>query len=228
MDFTLSSTPKNPTIILGFPGIGLVGPIVTEFLVEHMKTTQLGTFVYDNLPATAAIHKGKLVHPMSIHYSKGHNIIVLYTILNMHDHEWDVSNAVNKLAEEVQAKELIVIDGANTIGADAKQLFCFGDEKLQALGATPLKESVITGVTGSLLLTAENVNCIFAGVEQNTPNAHAAARVVEFLDTYLGLRVDTKPLKKQAVEFEQKLSSVMQQGKQALDEKEKRRMDYLG
>ena len=36
--------PKGATIIEGFPGYGLVGPITTEFLIDHLKTEQIGEF----------------------------------------------------------------------------------------------------------------------------------------------------------------------------------------
>ncbi|MBR9703757.1 hypothetical protein GOV10_06965, partial [Candidatus Woesearchaeota archaeon] len=52
--------PKGVTIIEGFPGFGLVGPITTEFLIDHLKTEQIGRFIYDDLPATIAIHDGKV------------------------------------------------------------------------------------------------------------------------------------------------------------------------
>ena len=61
IDYVLTKEPKGVTIIEGFPGFGLVGNIAIEFLLEHLKAEEIGEFIYDELPATVAIHKGKIV-----------------------------------------------------------------------------------------------------------------------------------------------------------------------
>ena len=42
MEIKLNRKPKNPIIIEGFPGIGFIGSITTEFLVEHLKAEKIG------------------------------------------------------------------------------------------------------------------------------------------------------------------------------------------
>ncbi len=228
MDITLSKKPKSPTIIVGFPGIGLVGPIVTEFLIEHMKTEQIGEFTYDELPPTVAIHKGKLIHPMSVHYSREHNTLILYTILNLRGNEWRLAEIIEKLAKDLNAKEVLCIDGANTLNEEDTKLYAFGNNKLMDIGASHLEESVITGVGGALLLSEANASCIFAGTQMDMPNSKAAAEVVKFLDKYLNLEVDPEPLMKQAEQFEKKLKTLLDQSKNLMENKDKHTMDYLG
>jgi len=225
MEITLTKKPKSPTLIIGFPGVGLVGPIVTEFLIEHLQTEKIGEFTYDELPPTVAIHKGKLVHPMSLHYSEKHNVLILYTILNVRGSEWKVAGKIRELAKEVGAKELLCIDGATSVGEEQSKIYTFGNEKFKELGALPLNESVITGVTGALMLDP-GTNCIFASTQVDMPNSKAAAEVVKFLDKYLGMEVDPAPLLHQAEQFEQKLKSLMSQSKVHADAQ--REMDYLG
>jgi len=41
MNFELSKKPKNPIILEGFPGFGLVGTISTEYLIEHLNAERL-------------------------------------------------------------------------------------------------------------------------------------------------------------------------------------------
>ena len=36
MELKLTKKPKGVTILNGFPGIGLIGTISTEFLMEHL------------------------------------------------------------------------------------------------------------------------------------------------------------------------------------------------
>jgi uncharacterized protein len=226
MRIELTSRPRQPIIIVGFPGVGLVGPIVTEFLIDHMKTEQIGRFVYDELPPTAAIHKGKLVHPMSVHYSAQYNAVIIYTILGLKKQEWAVAQAVAGMAKELDAKEILCIDGANTIGDEDEKLYFFGDAKLAEHGASKMDESVIMGVSGALLLTTTNTNCIFASTKLEMPDSKAAAEVVKFLDKYLGLQVDYQPLLEQAQHFEEKLKGML--GQKALNDKDRKSMEYLG
>jgi uncharacterized protein len=225
MRIELEKKPSSPTIIVGFPGIGLIGPIVTEFLIEHMKTEPIGRFEFDELPATAAIHKGQLIHPMSLHYSETHNAIIVYTILNVKKEEWKVAKAIGELAKDVDAKEILCIDGAT---AEEEAIYAFGNPQLKNLGAKSMEESVILGVAGALLLTTANTNCIFASTQTDMPDSKAAAEVVKFLDKYLGLDVDYHPLLEQAQKFEEKLKSVMAQGQRVQSEREKHELDYLG
>ena len=219
---------KDSTIIVGFPGVGLVGPIVTEFLIEHMKTEQCGTFLYDDLPALVAIHKGKIVHPMAVHYSPTHNVVIVYTILNLKNREWQVGKAILDLANEIKAKEIICVDGANAVGEETEQLYCFGNNKFALQGAKPMEESVIVGVSGALLLQSTITSCIFASTHVEMQDSKAAAEVVKFLDKYMNLEVDYNPLLEQASKFEEKLKSVMSQSAKLIDEKDRKSMDYLG
>ncbi|HLC19463.1 MAG TPA: PAC2 family protein, partial [Candidatus Nanoarchaeia archaeon] len=52
----LKKRPKGVTIIEGFPGIGLVGTITTEFLMEHLNTEKIGSVMIDDVPAIVAVH----------------------------------------------------------------------------------------------------------------------------------------------------------------------------
>ena len=42
-------------IVEGFPGLGLVGTIATEFLIDHLEAEQVGEFWSDKVPAIVAI-----------------------------------------------------------------------------------------------------------------------------------------------------------------------------
>jgi len=227
MRLDLTSAPKSPTIIVGVPGLGLVGPIVIEFLIDHLKTERIGTFTYEELPPRVVIHKGQLVHPMSAHYSKERNLLLLYTILNPAGNEWALAREITRVAAETGAKEIIAIDAANAIGEDGESVYSFGNPALQHIGAKPMEESVIGGTTGALLVTAK-ATCVFASAHQQIQDAKAAANVVKLLDKYLSLGVDYHPLLEQAVQFEQKLKGLIEQGKKLVRTKDEQDLSYLG
>ncbi len=229
MKINLKKTPKNITIIEGFPGFGLIGTIATEYLIEHLKAELIGEFEYDEMPATAAIHKGKLVKPMAVYYDKKNNLVILHTILNVKGLEWKIANAISDLIKRTKAKEIISLEGVASTMSDAEehQIYAYGNKKLTVLGK-PITESVIVGVTAALMLKQENISCIFAGTNSQLPDSKAAAKVIEVLDKHIGLGVDTAPLLKQAEEFENKLKGLMKTADQVSKSADDKALSYLG
>lgn len=229
MKIVLKKTPKRPIIIEGFPSFGLVGTITTEFLLEHLKAELIGEFHYTELSPIAAIHKGKLVNPMAVWYVRSKNIVILHTILNVKGYEWEIASEVMNIAKKMNAKEVISLEGVATDDmSDEVKVYYYGDKKLEELGALPVKESIIMGVSASLMLRYNKLNCLFAGAHSQLPDSKAAAKLIEILDKYLGLKVDYHPLLKQAEEFENKIKTILQQSNRTMKEADKKSMSYLG
>ncbi len=219
---------KNPIIIEGFPGFGLVGTIATEFLIDHLKTRLVGEFSFPELPATTAIHNGEVVKPMAIHYSEKHNILIFHTILSVKGHEWEAAEEVARIAKEFNAKEVISLEGVNALAGANSSVYSYGNPKLEELGATAMKESVIMGVTAALLLQTENTTCLFAETQSGLPDSKAAAVIIDVLNKYLDLGVNPEPLLKQATQFEEKLKNILQQTQKTVSEADKKNLSYLG
>lgn len=235
MEIKLNKKPIKPKIIEGFPGFGLIGTITTEFLIEHLKAEKIGSFYYNELPATVAIHNEKLVDPMGIFYDKKYNIIILHTILNSTGFEWDLSKEISKMAKDLQATEIISLEGVSSPSVtESKKVFFYTSdnkrkEKLKGFGFIPLKESIIVGVSGALMLRSKTpLTCFFAETKTDMPDSKAASNIIKALDDYLGLKVDYKPLLKQAAEFEEKFKSILKQSSIATSDAEKKKMSYLG
>ncbi len=225
----LNKKPQKPTIIQGFPGFGLVGTIATEFLIEHLNAELIGEFFYDELPVTAVVHKGKLVKPMAIYYDSQHNIVILHTILNVKGFEWQIADRVVDMAKMLKAKEIICLEGVASPMADKNiKVFSYGIRNYKEVGADQINESIIVGVSAAMLLKYEEVTCFFAETKTGLPDSKAAAKIIQVMDKYLGLKVDYEPLIKQAEEFETKLKTLMQQSNKVQEEKEKKDMSYLG
>ena len=230
MDVVFTKKVKAKKLIEGFPGFGLIGTIVTEYLIEHLKCEKIGEFVYDELPATVAIHKGKIVHPMGIFYSKKYDLIILHAILDVKGMEWLIVDNIAKIIKQTGVKEIISLEGVSST-ADPKNdsLFCYNNKEFEKLGAIPINESVIMGVTAALMVRNIDVSCIFAQTKSNIPDSRASAQVIEFLNKYLKLDLDVQPLLNQAELFETKLKSIMQQTNQTMSEADKKRqMSYFG
>ncbi|MCM2325993.1 MAG: PAC2 family protein [Candidatus Woesearchaeota archaeon] len=235
MDIRLIKKPLKARIINGFPGFGLIGTIATEFLIEHLNAEKIGAFHYDELPATVAIHNEQLVDPMGIFYDKKYNLVILHTILNSQGLEWKLCNTILKMADALACPEIISLEGVSSpqVKESEKVFFYTNDIKkkeiLEKQGLLSLKESIIVGVSGAIMLrTHKPITCLFAESKANMPDSKAASNIIKALDSYLGLEVDYKPLLKQAQDFESKFKSIMKQSTSVEKEADKKKMSYFG
>ena len=243
MKIELHEKPQKPIIIEGFPGVGLVGTIATEFLIDHLKAKQIGTIWSDKLPPLTAIHDNKVVQPLGVFYDSKHNLVILHAISGVQGLEWEVADEILKISEELKAYEILSLESVGVMqqpeeGKPEEKSKCFfhsnkvdSNEKLSKTEAEPLKEGIIMGVTGALLLkTKIRHTCLFAETHSQMPDSKAAAALIEVLKKYLGLEIDTKPLIESAKQFEEKLKGILEQGMAAKEEKKTNdeKLSYLG
>lgn len=233
----LTKKLKGVTVIEGFPGFGLVGTIATGFLIDHLKCEQIGKYFFEDPPATVAIHNCKLVDPIGIFYSKKYHLVIIHAITSPSGIEWKAADLVLDICKQLQAKELITIEGVGSqkMSGEPKAFhYCTHrdkEKKMFAAGIEHLGEGIVVGVTSSILLKAPKtlpVCCTFAETYTKLPDSKAAAKIIEVLDKYLGLKVDYKPLLKQADEFENKLRGLLDQTMKAKDLQDKKQLSYVG
>lgn len=231
----LTKKPKGVTVIEGFPGFGLVATIAAGFLVDHLKCEKIGTYYFNHVPASLAVHGCKLIDPVGIYYNKKYNIVIVHSISPAVGIEWEAADVVLDLCKQLQAKELISVEGVGSaeIGQEPRAFYYCTDttraKKLEKLGVSCLGEGLIVGVTAALLLKTERpMTAFFAETASQLPDSKAAAKTIETLDKYLGLKVDYKPLLKQATKFEEKLKGILEKTAKSRDQVEKKQLSYLG
>jgi|SRR3989338_1624974 len=237
MRLDLKKRPKSPIIIQGFPGFGLVGTITTEFLIEQLKAEPIGTIKCDDIPAMIAIHGGKILHPIGIFYDKKTNIVIVHIITTLQGIEWQLADVISKMAKELNAESVISLEGVASPVEEEEKMACFYYSNIDRHKKTfeknsikPLKEGIILGVTGALLLDADDIplTAIFAETHSAMPDSKASAKVIELIDKLLGLNIPTKPLMEEAEKFEKKLKGILQQSKEVSEQQIKKRLSYVG
>ncbi len=213
----------------------MVGTIAAEFLIEHLKAEQIGTIVYDEIPAVVAIHQGGLHHPYGVFYDDKYNIAIIYAMTAPQGSEWKFAEIVTDVARQLKAKEIVSLEGVgSTSEQDGAKVFYFAtsasrEKEFKKLGIEKLGEGIIMGITSALLVKSPiPVTCVFAETHTNLPDSKAAAKLIEALDGYLDLEVDYQPLIAMAAKFEEKLKKILQQSKVASDERDKKTMSYVG
>lgn len=230
----LKEKPKNPIIIEGFPGFGFVSTIATEFLIKHLNAKRIGKIYSSKLTPVAAIHNSEIIDPLEIYYDKKTNIVILRALTNISGAEWEIADMIMALAKKFKAKEVIGIEGiaSEKTGKGSKVYYYTNlkNKKFEQIKLENLKNGIVVGVTGVLLLKSKELplSCVFVEADSSLPDSRAAGEVIKVLDSYLGLKIDYKPLIKTAEEFETKLKDLIVRTKKTADKKVEKDTSYLG
>mgnify|MGYP000399494922 CR=1 FL=1 len=236
MRIELEERPQKVIIIEGFPGFGFVSTIATEFLIKHLGAKPIGRLTTEKLTPVAAIHRASLLYPLEIFYDKKTNIVLVQAVTPVEGLEWEIADALVRMAKELRAKEFIGLEGvASQAQLKEPQVFYYtsSEEKkkiMEGMKIKPLEEGIIVGVTGALLMKMKDIpiSCFFVEAHTDFPDNRAAAKLIEILDKYLGLSIDPKPLLVKAREFEQKLKDLLTKLTEVKTEKEKKQLSYMG
>ena len=236
MEIILRETPKNPIIIQGFPGIGMVGAIAAEFLLNHLKAELIGKVISEESPPLVAVHEGNLIEPYSIYYSKKNNLVIVHSIVSAPGTEWAIAEAMATLANNMEATDIISLEGiGKKEGDDEIKTHYYtrskGLEKLfKKSNAKPLQEGIIAGHASALLVKIDEtpVSCLFAETHTDLPDSKAAAEIIKTLDTILDLKVDCGPLLEIAERFENKIKGIMSEDEKTKDLMSKKQLNYVG
>ena len=234
MEIRLKTKPVNPIIIEGFPGIGLIGTITTEYLIKHLNAKSIGYIWSDKISPVAAVHDSKIVQPLEVFWDKKRNIVILHAMTDVKGLEWQISETLEQLYKMLKAKEIISLEGI--MGESTKPVPYYytnltsSIKKLKKLEATELKEGIIMGVTAAILLKGKTMKTtgIFVETQSKLPDSRSAAKIIEILSAYLNLKIDVKPLIKAAADFENNLKGYMDKVKTAKKHKNQKAVDYMG
>jgi len=233
MEIQLREKPKSPIIIEGFPGLGLIGTISTEYLIKHLNAKSIVYISSQNLSPMVAIHESKVVQPLEVYYVKNKNLIILHALADIRGMEWEIAEALVQLYKMLKAKEVISLEGILGQNKEINGYYYSSDLKNKGIAktkASELKEGVIMGVTAALLLKDKEMitTGLFVETHSKLPDSRAAAKIIEMLDRYLSLGVDYKPLEKAAAEFEEKLQGYVDKMRNTTKKTEEKAANYLG
>ncbi len=230
----LSKKPKGATVIEGFPGLGLVATIATGFLLDHLKCEKIGTYYFEDPPATLAVHGNKIIDPIGIYYNKQYNLVIVHAITSAQGMEFAAADLILDLCRQINASLLITLEGVGSSEIGETRGFFYTSHPqmrrtMENLGIDYLGEGIIMGVTAALLMRDQlPILSLFAETHSKLPDSKAAAKIIEILDRLLGLKVNYEPLLKQAEEFERKLKGMLEQTMKAREMKDKKQVGYIG
>ena len=204
------------TVLIGFPGSGLVGSIALQYLVEQMEFEQIGAITSKYFPPVALMTKGVINAPVRL-YEKDHLAAVISDVPIHPAICYEVANGIMDWLTQFDVREIVTIAGIITNETE-KRVFgvATSSEVLQRVEEKTiiLPMGSISGVAASLLTECKTRGIPGIGLlgeTVNTPDPRSSAATIEVLNQIYGLNLDIQPLLEQAVEIEAAMSEIADQ-----------------
>lgn len=210
---------ENPIIIEGFPGIGLVGNIASQHLIDELEMEYIGSIESKYFPPIAVLFNGIVNMPVRIYESKPHNFVLVISDIPIHPTiSYEVSKVLIDWAQSINVKEIVSIAGIATMTTENKVFGAATNEEM----LNRIKEDVevfqvgtISGISGSVMTECymRNIPAISLLGETHSPNPdpRAAASVIKVVNNIYDLSIDTDNLLEQAQQIELELQKLAEQ-----------------
>lgn len=215
---TLAPEPRlrEPTLLVGLPGMGHVAKLAAEYLVEQLEAKPFLRIFSPAFPPYIVCHDGMVEATQNeLYFWKGNPDLIIYTGNAQPENStpgavrahYEIAEAVLDLARRLGAVRLVataayILDRPVekprvwAVATDPKTL-----RELRGLGVQVMREGAITGLNGLVLGIAAERSipgaCLLG--ESSTPqmeDPRAARAVLEVVSKWLGLSLDMKGLEK--------------------------------
>ena len=201
---------QNPILIEGFPGIGLVGNIVSQHLIDSLKMEYRGSIDSRFFPPIAVLYEGLINMPVRIYESEEHNLLLVVSDIPINPAvSYDIGKKLIEWAKSINVKQIVSIAGISTMEDETKVFGAATDENMLNM----LKDNVeifqmgtISGISGSVMtecmVRKMPAISLLGGTQTQNPDPRAAAAVIEVLNKLYDLSIDTESLFEQAERIE--------------------------
>jgi uncharacterized protein (TIGR00162 family) len=228
---------KNPILVEGFPGLGMVGSIATKYLVKQLKAQKLAVLHSPHFPYHVVVDKkgGARLLRGEFYYWKneaGENDFILLTGDSQSqtiEGQFEVANSILDFAEKKNVKTVITIGGyrnevegtPNVVAVSTNPVLL--KKALNAKAVSSEAGTPIVGTAGLLLGLAKfrkmDAVCLLGETRGYLPDPKTAKTVIEVLQGLLDVKVELKGLDEE-IERSKEILGKMQ-------DIEKRRVKYM-
>ncbi len=228
---------KNPILVEGFPGLGMVGSIATKYLIKQLKAHKLATLYSPHFPYHVVVNKkgsARLLRGEFYFWKNetGENDYIFLTgdsQAQTIEGQFEVANSILDFAEKKNVKMVITLGGYRNEAEETPKVVAVSTNHVlfeTALKAKAISSEVgtpIVGTAGLLLGLAKfrklDALCLLGETRGYFPDPKTAKTVVEVLQRILNVEVDLKGLDKE-IERSKEILGRMQ-------DIEKRRVKYM-
>lgn len=201
---------KNPVLVLGFPGIGLVGSVAGSQMVDSLGMEFVGYVTSPTFAPLAAIHDYIPLPPVRIHYSSKYNVVLLLSEMSIPTSTIsDLADKVFEFAHTIDASYVVSLGGISLKDEENAVYLVASDKKisknlLAKKLVKPIKEGATTGVIGILLAKGAiekfPIVSLLGEATEEGLDPKASSNVLRVLSQMLNISINTNMLDKEAKE----------------------------
>ena len=209
---------KSPIIFAGFVGAGLVGPVAINHIISELEMDEIAVMRSKYLPPSTVFMRGRLRHPFRFYVNKEGTVcaIICEITLRMEGLYTLVSSILDWTAQK-GSKEIVILDGIASTEHDDKA-YCAAEEYLVRTMAdkdiSMIPQGFITGISGGLLnecLVREIQGLtLLAKANKDAPDSAAAKTLIEALNRFYDMKIDTAELQKEKDRIHSEFSELSQ------------------
>jgi len=224
-----SPSGEKETVLIGFPGSGLVGSIALQYVAEQLDFDLIGTMTSRYFPPVVLMSNGVVNVPVRF-YEKDDMLAIVGDVPVHPMICYEVANGLLDWIAQFSIKEIVSVAGIIT---NQREKRVFGvattTDVLETVkdDAIVLPMGSISGIPGSILTECKirEIPAIgLLGETINAPDPRAAASAIEVLNSLYDLNVPLDPLLEQAEEIEAAMErlaeQVQEQGTEQMHKKE--------
>lgn len=207
--------PKNPVLIEGLPGLGMVGKIAAEYLTKQLKAEKFAELYSPYFPYYVVVNKGGDVRLLRGEFyfwknEAGEGDLILLTgdsQAQTIEGQYEVAGCILDFAEEHNVKTIVTMGGYRKEAKETPRVVAVSTSrellnKSSQAGAIPSSAgNPIVGTAGLLLGLASLRNidalCLLGETRGYLPDPKAAKSILDVLQKMLGIKVDLSGLDKE-------------------------------
>ena len=216
----LKADLKNPVLIGGLPGLGLVGKIAIRYMVKQLKAERFAYLYSPHFPYFVHVNKKGSVRLLrgTFYFWKsknGKNDLIFFTgdsQAQTIEGQYEISDRILDFAEQQNVKLIVTIGGYRMEAKDKPKVIAAAtgpkllNKALQAKAIVSPTESPIVGTAGLILGLARfkkiEALCLLGETRGYLPDPKAAKSVLEILKMLLNLDVDLTGLDEEIAKAE--------------------------
>ncbi len=211
---------KNPVLIEGLPGLGLVGRIAVRFLVKQLKAERFATLYSPHFPYFVLVSKKGNVRLLNgafyaLRGTNGKNDLILFTgdsQAQTIEGQYEISERLLDFAKKHDVKLIVTVGGYRMETANKPKVVAASTspeilkESLQAGAVVSQGGNPIVGTAGLILGMAHfkkiDALCLLGETRGYLPDPLAAKSILEVLRGMFGFEVNFSDLDTQITKAE--------------------------
>ncbi len=211
--------PDVDIIIAGFPGLGLIGGIASEQLINTLGLEQVAALHCDEFPPTAVIFNGIPRRPVRI-FGNEDFMLIKSDMIIPNELAQSLASWLVDWVKDIGVGEMVIFDGILASESEEKKVWGVlsghaVEDEARKFHVDIIDRGAISGISSSILLEAHEKKLkalgLFAEGNPKLPDARASANILKKFSDYSGIDIETDSLIESAEHLEKEYAKLVQQ-----------------